>query len=86
MPQTVAVIGASTNRAKYGNRAVRAFRQRGYTVWPVNPHETTIEGLRQRVGDARIVAVLEPRSNTMKRGLMKESLPASATKRRACAR
>ena len=39
--------------------------------------QTTIEGLRQRVGDARIVAVLEPRSNTMKRGLMKESLPAS---------
>jgi predicted CoA-binding protein len=45
MPQTVAVIGASSNRAKFGNRAVRAFRQRGYTVWPVNPHETAIEGL-----------------------------------------
>lgn len=45
MPQTVAVIGASSNRAKFGNKAVRAFRQRGYTVWPVNPHETEIEGL-----------------------------------------
>jgi predicted CoA-binding protein len=45
MPQTVAVIGASSNRAKFGNKAVRAFRQRGYTVWPVNPHETAVEGL-----------------------------------------
>jgi uncharacterized protein len=45
MPQTVAVIGASSNRAKFGNKAVRAFRQRGYTVWPVNPHEMEIEGL-----------------------------------------
>jgi hypothetical protein len=46
MPQTVAVIGASGNRAKFGNKAVRAFQQRGYTVWPVNPHEAEIEGLR----------------------------------------
>ncbi len=38
---------------------------------------TTLEGLRQRVGKARILAVLEPRSNTMKRGLMKDELPAS---------
>jgi len=45
MPQTVAIIGASANRQKFGNKAVRAFRQRGYTVWPVNPHETEIEGL-----------------------------------------
>jgi predicted CoA-binding protein len=45
MPQTVAVIGASSDRAKFGNKAVRAFRQRGYTVWPVNPHEMEIEGL-----------------------------------------
>jgi UDP-N-acetylmuramate: L-alanyl-gamma-D-glutamyl-meso-diaminopimelate ligase len=38
---------------------------------------TTLEGLRQRVGTARIVAVLEPRSNTMKRGVMKDALPQS---------
>ncbi|MBI5899417.1 MAG: UDP-N-acetylmuramate:L-alanyl-gamma-D-glutamyl-meso-diaminopimelate ligase [Rhodocyclales bacterium] len=37
----------------------------------------TIEGLRQRVGRARILAVLEPRSNTMKLGTMKSQLPAS---------
>jgi uncharacterized protein len=46
VPETVAVIGASANRAKFGNKAVRAFHHRGYTVWPVNPHETEIEGLR----------------------------------------
>ena len=37
----------------------------------------TLEGLRQRVGAARILAVLEPRSNTMKLGTMKAQLPGS---------
>ena len=44
--KTVAVIGASNARVKFGNKAVRAFRQQGYTVYPVNPKETAIEGLR----------------------------------------
>ena len=43
--KTVAVIGASNDRAKFGNKAVRAFRQQGYTVYPVNLKETEIEGL-----------------------------------------
>ncbi|HEY8607290.1 MAG TPA: UDP-N-acetylmuramate:L-alanyl-gamma-D-glutamyl-meso-diaminopimelate ligase [Noviherbaspirillum sp.] len=38
---------------------------------------TTVGGLRRKVGGARILAVLEPRSNTMKLGTMKEALPAS---------
>jgi len=38
---------------------------------------TTVGGLRHRVGDARILAVLEPRSNTMKLGVMKAQLPGS---------
>ncbi|MFT4171252.1 MAG: UDP-N-acetylmuramate:L-alanyl-gamma-D-glutamyl-meso-diaminopimelate ligase [Rhodocyclaceae bacterium] len=38
---------------------------------------TTVAGLRRRVGKARILAVLEPRSNTMKLGTMKSQLPAS---------
>jgi UDP-N-acetylmuramate: L-alanyl-gamma-D-glutamyl-meso-diaminopimelate ligase len=38
---------------------------------------TTVEGLRRKVGNARILAVLEPRSNTMKLGVMKDALPAS---------
>ena len=43
--KTVAVIGASNDRAKFGNKAVRAFRQQGYRVYPVNPNATEIEGL-----------------------------------------
>lgn len=44
--KTVAVIGASNIRAKYGNKAVRAFQRQGFTVYPVNPKETEVEGLR----------------------------------------
>jgi len=46
MPKVVAVIGASNNRGKFGNRAVRAYQQQGFTVVPINPHETEVEGLR----------------------------------------
>lgn len=42
---TIAVIGASRDRRKYGNRALRAFRQQGYQVVPINPHEAEVEGL-----------------------------------------
>lgn len=42
----VAVIGASTHRHKFGNRAVRAFLRQGYEVVAINPHETAIEGVR----------------------------------------
>ncbi len=43
--KTIAIIGASADRAKFGNKAVRAFLQQGYTVYPVNPKESQIEGL-----------------------------------------
>ena len=46
MSKVVAVIGASSNRQKFGNRAVRAYVQQGYTVIPINPHETSVEGLK----------------------------------------
>jgi predicted CoA-binding protein len=44
--KTVAVIGASSNREKFGNKALRAFAQRGYTVIPINPSESEVEGHR----------------------------------------
>ena len=55
---------------------------RGITVYDDFAHHptaiaTTIAGLRQKVGGARIIAVLEPRSNTMKLGSMKAALPGS---------
>ena len=46
MGKVVAVIGASTDRQKFGNRAVRAYLDQGYTVVPINPHEAEIEGLK----------------------------------------
>jgi len=47
MPQpTVAILGASRNRSKYGNKSLRAHLQQGYTVYPVNPHEDEVEGLK----------------------------------------
>ncbi|HEX5539309.1 MAG TPA: UDP-N-acetylmuramate:L-alanyl-gamma-D-glutamyl-meso-diaminopimelate ligase [Methylophilaceae bacterium] len=54
----------------------------GVTVYDDFAHHPTaiatpIAGLRAKVGDARILAVLEPRSNTMKLGVMKDALPAS---------
>lgn len=42
---TVAVIGASNDREKYGNRAVRAHVRQGYTVYPINPNVSTVEGV-----------------------------------------
>ena len=55
---------------------------RGVTVYDDFAHhptaiQATLEALRQKVGRARILAVLEPRSNTMKRGVLKDALPAS---------
>jgi uncharacterized protein len=44
MKPTIAVIGASADRAKFGNKCVRAYAQRGYQVYPINPKETEIEG------------------------------------------
>jgi UDP-N-acetylmuramate: L-alanyl-gamma-D-glutamyl-meso-diaminopimelate ligase len=57
-------------------------RARGVTVYDDFAHHptairATLEGLRARAGKARILAVLEPRSNTMKAGVMKDALPQS---------
>lgn len=46
MSKVVAVVGASRSRQKFGNRAVRAFLQQGYTVVPIHPSEAEIEGLK----------------------------------------
>lgn len=46
VPQkTIAILGASSNRAKYGNKCVRAYLQAGWQVFPVNPGGGEIEGL-----------------------------------------
>src|SRR6266542_2080784 len=57
-------------------------RANGVTVYDDFAHHptaiaTTIDGLRRNVGRAHILAVFEPRSNTMKQGALKDALPAS---------
>jgi uncharacterized protein len=44
--QTIAIIGASTNRSKFGNKAVRAYRAAGFEVYPVNPGADEVEGIK----------------------------------------
>lgn len=44
--KSVAIIGASDNRNKYGNKAVRAYLQKGYSVYPVHPLLKTVEGIK----------------------------------------
>ena len=44
--RTVAVVGASTHREKYGNKAVRAFARRGFVVVPIHPTADAVEGHR----------------------------------------
>ena len=40
----IAIVGASRDRRKFGNKAVRAYGERGYQVYPVHPVEREIEG------------------------------------------
>lgn len=42
---TFAVVGASNDRSKYGNKVLRVYQQNGLTVYPVNPRVEEIEGL-----------------------------------------
>ena len=41
----VMIIGASSNRSKFGNKAVRPYLRGGHTVLPLNPNEPAVEGL-----------------------------------------
>jgi predicted CoA-binding protein len=46
MSRTIAIIGASNERHKWGNRALRNYLDRGWQVYPVNPHQSEVEGLK----------------------------------------
>jgi uncharacterized protein len=43
--RTVAVVGASADRSKYGNKAVRAYRDAGWRVFPIHPTLVEVEGI-----------------------------------------
>ena len=64
--KTIAIIGASADRSKFGNKAVRAFALQSYTVYPVNPKEAEIERLpafksiREVPGRPNLISVYLP--------------------------
>jgi UDP-N-acetylmuramate: L-alanyl-gamma-D-glutamyl-meso-diaminopimelate ligase len=81
VPVEVGICGLSEFRNVKRRMEVRG-TVNGITVYDDFAHhptaiETTIAGLRAKVGGVRILAVLEPRSNTMKLGVMKAALPDS---------
>ena len=45
MSKTVAVVGASGDRRKFGNKALRAFKAEGHRVIPINPNVREVEGI-----------------------------------------
>jgi predicted CoA-binding protein len=57
--KTIAVVGASADRRKYGNKCVRAYLAAGYQVYPVNPSEREIEGLPVHHDLARVPVPLD---------------------------
>lgn len=81
--KTVAIIGASTNRSKFGNKALRAHRDKGFRVLPVHPTAKSVEGLEafRTVGDISVpldrISVYLPPSLTL--SVLKEIADAKAS-------
>lgn len=53
-----AVVGASSDRDKYGNKVLRAYQQHGMEVYPINPRAVEIEGLKAYASLADVPAEL----------------------------
>jgi len=78
--KSVAVIGASTDRSKFGNKAVRAYARQGFTVWPVNPKESIVEGLPAFTSIADVPARPQLVSVYLPPAVLLKVLPAIAAK------
>jgi predicted CoA-binding protein len=78
--KTVAIIGASVDRNKFGNKAVRAFQQQGYVVYPINPNESVIEGLPAYESIADVPVRPQMVSVYLRPEILLEVLPAIAAK------
>lgn len=78
-PQAIIIVGASRDRAKYGNKAVRAFRDVGSKVLAINPFTSMVEGVRSyaRVEDLPAAAA-KLASIYTKPAVTKKLLPALA--------
>lgn len=78
--KTIAILGASADRNKFGNKAVRAFQRQGWQVFPVNPKETQIEGLPVFASIAEIPARPKLVSVYLPPPVLLKALPAIAAK------
>lgn len=78
--KTIAVLGASANRSKYGNKCVRAYKAAGWEVWPVHPSEPEIEGLKAWRSLAEVPAELDRISVYLPPALTLRLLPEMARK------
>jgi predicted CoA-binding protein len=78
--KTIAVLGASSNRAKFGNKCVRAYREAGYQVYPINPGETEVEGWKAYRSLAEVPVDLERISVYLPPPVTKDLLPEIAAK------
>ena len=78
-----AVVGASVDRAKYGNKVLRCFQQHGKEVYPINPRASEVEGqraypsLRALPVRAKAVSVITPPAIT--EGVVREAAAAGVT-------
>lgn len=80
MTKSIAIIGASPDRRKYGNKAVRAFKQGDWTVYPVNPSAKEVEGLASYASIADIPGQIDRISMYVPPSVGKKMLPAIAAK------
>lgn len=80
MKQTIAVIGASRDRTKYGNKCVRAYAAEGWAVFPVNPGADEIEGLPAYPSIVAVPGELDRISLYLPPPLTERAIPDLATK------
>ena len=53
------IVGASADRSRFSNKAVRAYLDEGFTVYPVHPREKEIEGLAVSPDVSSVAAVVD---------------------------
>ena len=73
--RTIAVVGASRDHRKFGNKCVRAYKQAGYEVFPVNPYADKIEELTAYPTLADVPAELDRISIYLQPELTRQLLP-----------
>lgn len=79
--KTVAVLGASADRSKYSNKAVRAYLKHGWEVYPVNPKGGEIEGLKAYTAIDQIPGPIDRVTVYLPPAIGVQSLPAIAKAR-----